>query len=239
MAAKSILLVDDDQGLLTRVSEALRASGYHVVTATTGQEALDKFKKSPSELIVLDIALPPANSDVQSEMDGLQVLESLRRMTAAPVIMLSSTAIPTIKVLALDAGADDYLTKPFDAKELIARVRALFRRTQSGKSSGARRTLGELEIAPDERRVWRRGEEVHLTAREFDLLQVLSARPGRVYSRDELFELAWAEAYVGVAKGIDVHIANLRRKIEDSPTEPRYIVTVRGAGYRFETPDAP
>lgn len=236
MSRKSILLVDDDRDLLARLTEAMRGSGFEVVTATTGPGALRCFRESPADLVVLDIAL--AAEDSNTEMDGLQVLEALRQMAAVPVMMLSSTAIPTVKVLALDAGADDYLTKPFDTKEFIARIRALFRRLNAGNAPGARRALGELEIAPEERRVWKRGMEIHLTAREFDLLLVMSARPGRVFSRDALFDLAWSGSFVGVAKGIDVHIGNLRKKLGEGPGEHNYIATVRGVGYRFELPEA-
>ena len=236
MSRKSILLVDDDRELLARLTDALRGSGFDVVTAMTGPGALRCFREAPADLVVLDIAL--AAEDSNTEMDGLQVLEALRQMAAVPVMMLSSTAIPTVKVLALDAGADDYLTKPFDTKEFVARIRALLRRLSPGNASGNHRKLGELEIAPDERRVWKRGVEIHLTAREFDLLQVMSARPGRVFSRDALFDLAWSGSFVGVAKGIDVHIGNLRKKLGEGPGEHAYIATVRGVGYRFELPEA-
>lgn len=234
MARKSILLVDDDRELLSRLTDALRAGGYNVATATTGPGALRCFREAPAGLVVLDIAL--AAEDGNTEMDGLQVLEALRQVAAVPVLMLSSTAIPTVKVLALDAGADDYLTKPFDTKEFMARIRALFRRLNDANVPGSRRSLGELEIAPEERRVWKRGVEIHLTAREFDLLQVMTARPGRVFSRDALFDLAWSGSFVGVAKGIDVHIGNLRKKLGEGHGEHSYISTVRGVGYRFDLP---
>ena len=231
MAGERILLVDDDNRTCQQVRKQLIREGFDVSTANTGAGALRKLADYEPQLVILDISLlvEPGNAP----LDGIDVLQRIREDHDIPVMMLSATSVGAVKVMALTMGADDYMTKPFDAQEFVARVRVLLRRTAGKSPSSSEKHFPGLVIDPESRRVWKEGLEVSLTAIEFELLWTLARRPNRVYSREQLIELAWRHTYFGVAKVVDVHIGHIRKKIESDPACPKYIVTVRGVGYRF------
>jgi DNA-binding response OmpR family regulator len=222
----TILVVEDDATLVLGLEINLRAEGFRVLSARDGQTGLRMGLEQNPDLAVLDLGLPG--------MDGLDVLaEWRRRGRELPVIVLTARATLDDKVLGLGQGADDYLTKTFRIKELTARIRAALRRAGLGR--GPRRVqLGEVEVDLDARRVSRAGAEMALTAKEFDLLAFLIERPGRVFSRERLLEAVWGMDYDGTDRTVDNFVRSLRVKVEADPAEPRHVVTVRGAGYRFE-----
>lgn len=230
---RKILVVDDDMELLREVKAHLDKLGYVVKTATTGSEALAHAKGTQFDLVVLDISFPVVKAGTASPMDGIEILRMLRELGSVPVLMLSATNISSVKVMALTLGADDYLPKPFDLRELDARIAAILRR--SGPDAGEERTLTfkRLQLDPGSRRVWKDGNSIELTLIEFDILYTLARRPEHVFTRDKLIELAWKDTFC-VPKAVDVHIGHIRKKIEDDPVHPVLIVTVRGTGYRFE-----
>ena len=233
MAGERILLVDDDASLCEQVKHQLNREGYLVTTTGTGAEALHQIITTEPHLVILDISLPAAKGE--APLDGIDVLRRIREDFDMPVFMLSSTSVGAVKVMALTMGADDYMTKPFDPKEFLARVQAMLRRMARSAPSAQEKQIGGLRIDPDARRVWKNDVEIELTAIEFELLWTLASRPNRVFSRDQLIELAWRHTYYGVPKVVDVHIGHIRKKIETDPAQPAYIVTVRGVGYRFAT----
>lgn len=206
----------------------LEREGFEMYEAGDGPSAVDEARRVSPEVVVLDWMLPGR--------DGVEVLRELRRFTDAYVLMLTARSEETDRIVGLSAGADDYVTKPFSPDELVARIRAMLRRPRGGAEeeegpSPAR--FGELVVDPGSRAVSVSGEEAGLTALEFDLLRVLSSRPGFVFSRSRLLERVWGGDYYGSDHVVDVHVANLRRKIEADPSDPRYVQTVRGVGYRF------
>ncbi|NCC31152.1 MAG: response regulator transcription factor [Chloroflexia bacterium] len=222
----TILIIDDHQSVRTLVAEYLAEHDYHVVTAADGEEGLAVAHRSKPDLVLLDIMMP--------KLDGLGFLQAFRRDHTAPVLMLTARVEETDKVVGLELGADDYLTKPFSMKELLARVRAHLRRASLGQQTVAVELLrvGDLSLNRGTREVLVGGQPVSLTPSEFSLLEAMMAAPGRVFSREHLLEVLQGNAYEGVERTIDVHIRNLRRKIEVDPTHPHYIETVFGAGYR-------
>ena len=228
MKAATILVVDDEQSILNIVTAYLQAEGYTVHTATDGLSGLKAARALKPDLIVLDIMLPG--------MDGLEVLQHLRRESEVYVIMLTAKSEETDKVIGLSVGADDYLTKPFSARELVARVKAALRRySQSGSTiENNVLTFRRLRIDVGARRVWKDDEPVELTTIEFDLLHALAEHRGRVLSREQLLERVWGHDFYGEDRVVDVHLGHVRKKIEADPANPELIVTVRGVGYRFE-----
>ena len=227
---KTILVVDDKPALLDLLRAALEKEGYRVYTARNGVEALDLARRHRPDLIILDIMMP--------EMDGYTFLQRYRREADTPVIILTAKVEPEDRVLGLELGADDYVTKPFHMRELVARVRAVLRRTERTLQQQERLQLGTITLDKAQRRVWVEGREVHLTPTEFTLLATLMEHPGRVYTRGELLARISPEAYYeGYERTVDSHIAHLRAKIEPDPKHPRYILTVYGVGYRFAPPD--
>lgn len=232
MARERILLVEDDRAMLERLRKQLAREGYEIATAEDGAEALRLVAQFEPDLVILDITLPAGSGD-DGPVDGIDVLRRVREDFETPVLMLSATSVGAVKVMALTLGADDYLTKPFDPQEFLARVQVILRRLARSAPAAREITAGGLRIDPESRRVWKEGEPVELTAIEFDLLLTLARRPNRVFSRDQLLELAWKHSFFGVPKVVDVHIGHIRRKIETDPARPEYIVTVRGVGYRF------
>lgn len=228
MKPATILVVDDEQSLLNIVTAYLRAEGYTVHTAMDGPSGLKAARTFKPDLIILDIMLPG--------MDGLELLQHLRRESNVYVIMLTARAEETDKVIGLSVGADDYLTKPFSARELVARVKAALRRYgQSGASVESNvLTFRRLRIDVGARQVWKDDQPVDLTAIEFDLLHVLAEYRGRVLSREQLLEQVWGHDFYGEERVVDVHLGHIRKKIEADPANPELIVTVRGVGYRFE-----
>jgi DNA-binding response OmpR family regulator len=221
-----VLVVDDERNLVNLLRGYLEREGFEVYEALDGVTALEVAQRIDPELVVLDWMLPG--------IDGTRVLSELRRFSDAYVIMLTARSEEVDKIVGLSAGADDYLTKPFSPGELLARIRAMLRRPRGG-AGGAEAPLefGDLVVDPGRREVRLRDEEVGLTALEFDLLCALASRPGFVFTRGQLLERVWGESYFGGDHVVDVHVANLRKKIEDDPSNPRYVQTVRGVGYRF------
>lgn len=225
----TILVVDDEEPLQELLSFNLEKEGYKVTVAKDGAEALERVITDNPDLMVLDIMLPG--------MDGLEVCRQLRqnpRYRELPVIMLTAKGEEIDKVLGLELGADDYMTKPFSPRELLARIKARLRRSQNTGDSGELINRGDLRIDLHRFQAYIRDEEIELTPKEFELLRVLAARPGRVYSRDELLESVWGYEYAGDTRTVDVHVRHLRQKIENDPSSPDYIETLRGVGYRFK-----
>lgn len=223
---RKILVVEDE----SKVSEVIRAylerEGYVVHTAADGLAGLRAARVLQPDLVVLDIMLPG--------LDGLEVLRQLRQESEVYVLLLTARADETDKIVGLTVGADDYLTKPFSPRELTARVKAILRRGRGGGSGELALVFRRLRIDADARQVWKDGEPVELTAIEFDLLHALARHRGNVLSREQIIEQVWGYDYYGDERVVDVHIGRIRKKIEDDPDEPALIVTVRGAGYRFE-----
>jgi two-component system, OmpR family, response regulator MtrA len=221
-----ILSVEDDERIRTAVKLALEDEGWSVEEADTGEEALNAFQRQPSDVVLIDIMLPG--------IDGFDVCRAIRRVSDVPIIMVTARADTHDVVAGLEAGADDYLTKPFAPKELSARIRALLRRARTSDSVSAHLRFGDLEIIPDEGVVRRAGEEIHLTKTEFRLLVELASTPGRVFSRETLLERVWGYGYFGDGRLVDVHVRRLRTKVEADPANPRHVVTVRGLGYKLQ-----
>lgn len=220
------MAVEDDERIRTAVRMALEDEGWTVDEAETGEDALEKFTASPADVVLIDIMLPG--------IDGFEVCRAIRRRSDVPIVMVTARADTHDVVAGLEAGADDYLTKPFQPKELSARIRALLRRARSTDPVRSRLVFGDLEIAPDEGVVRVEGREVHLTKTEFRLLVELASSPGKVFSREVLLERVWGYGYFGDGRLVDVHIRRLRTKIEHDPANPRHVVTVRGLGYKLQ-----
>ena len=231
MPTKKILVVDDEKRIVEIVKAYLERDGYQVAVAYDGKAALDLAQKEHPDLVVLDLMLP--------EVSGWDVCRTLRKESDVPIIMLTARDDTTDKIVGLELGADDYVTKPFDPKELVSRVRAVLRRYEGKAVSSNVINVGDLAIDVD-RRVVRRGDtNIDLTSTEFDLFRVLAESPGRVYTRMQLLDKTQGEAYEGYERTIDSHIKNLRKKIEPDPNHPKYVITVHGAGYKLgENPDA-
>jgi DNA-binding response OmpR family regulator len=225
--AKKVLVVEDDKTLLDLLEYNLKKEGHEVVTAMDGAEAIEKARSSPPDAIVLDIMLPVLN--------GLEVCRILRKEMSVPIIMLTARDDEIDKISGLDAGADDYMTKPFSMRELLARVRAMLRRTDIQiPSADAPLRTGDVEIDVSRHTVNRGGSIVSLTPKEFDLLAFLARNKGIVFSRDQLLEKVWGYDFAGDTRTVDVHVRWLRSKIEDDPEQPRRLLTVRGVGYKLE-----
>jgi len=221
-----ILTVEDDERIRTAVKMALEDEGWIVEEAETGELALEAFNRSPSDVVLIDIMLPG--------VDGFEVCRSIRRTSDVPIVMVTARADTHDVVAGLEAGADDYLTKPFAPKELSARIRALMRRARKPDSATTSMRFGDLEIIPDAGVVKRAGQELHLTKTEFRLLCELASSPGRVFSREVLLERVWGYGYFGDGRLVDVHVRRLRTKIEADPANPRHVATVRGLGYKLQ-----
>jgi len=228
MKPATILIVDDEQSILNIVTAYLRAEGYTVHTAGDGPGGLRAARTLKPDLLILDIMLPG--------MDGIELLTQLRRESDVYVIMLTAKSEETDKVVGLSVGADDYLTKPFSARELVARVKAALRRygQSGGPAESGILTFRRLRIDAGARRVWKDDQPVELTTIEFDLLHALAEHRGRVLSREQLLERVWGHDFYGEDRVVDVHLGHVRKKIETDPANPEFIITVRGVGYRFE-----
>ena len=224
----TILLVDDEESVQKLLTYPLERDGYRVVQARDGEEALARFDAEQVDLVVLDVMLP--------KLDGLEVCKRLRASSAVPIVMLTARDDELDKVLGLELGADDYITKPFSIREFRSRVRALLRRASIPRFEPLEEAVIEvdgLHIDPARRAVEVDGRSVQLTYVEFELLRTLAQRPGRVYSRQALLEALWGGSAYREPRTIDVHVRHLREKLEPDSREPRYILTVRGVGYRF------
>ncbi|HET9142694.1 response regulator transcription factor [Actinophytocola sp.] len=222
----TVLLVEDDARIRQALGLALADEGYRVVEAGTGEQALDRLGAAAPDVVLLDLMLPG--------MDGLQVCAAIRDRGDVPIIMVTARTDTEDVIAGLEAGADDYVTKPLVAGELAARIRALLRRvrTSEGQDAVAALEVGQLTVYPAQGRVVRGGTEIHLTKTEFRLLCTLAAARGRVVSREQLLEQVWDYGYFGDTRLLDVHVRRLRRKVEPDPGQPSHVLTVRGMGYR-------
>ncbi|HJP16114.1 MAG TPA: response regulator transcription factor [Acidimicrobiales bacterium] len=221
-----ILTVEDDERIRTAVRLALEEEGWGVDEASTGEEALVSFTRNPTDVVLIDIMLPG--------IDGFEVCRSIRRTSDVPIIMVTARNDTHDVVAGLEAGADDYLTKPFAPKELSARIRALLRRARTGDSGTSRIQINGLVVIPEEGVVQVDEREIHLTRTEFRLLVELASNPGRVLSREDLLQRVWDYDYFGDGRLVDVHVRRLRTKVETDPAKPRYIITMRGMGYKLQ-----
>lgn len=229
---KHILIIEDDPNIANLVTIHLRDLGFTMEHAVDGQEGLERALTSAYDLIILDLMLP--------KLDGFEVCKRIRsENTYTPILMLTAKSEELDKVLGLELGADDYITKPFSIRELIARVKAIFRRLEAdaqkleARDEPIQMTFGPLVIDPKKRKVLLSGQSIDLTAKEYDLLVLFAANPGRTYSRQELLEIVWSYQFDGYEHTVNSHINRLRNKIEPNPSEPQFIKTVWGVGYRF------
>ena len=223
----NILVCDDDKDIVEAIEIYLTQEGYHILKAYDGQEALDILNSETVDLLIIDVMMP--------RLDGIRATVKIRESNPLPIIILSAKSEDTDKILGLNIGADDYITKPFSMRELMARVKANMRRTYAGedREKAEAPSGGGLRVSKDNGMVYKNGHPLELSAREFDILCFLSAAPGRVFSREELMEQVWGYDYYGDLRAVDVAIRRLREKIEDEPASPRYIITKRGMGYYF------
>jgi two-component system alkaline phosphatase synthesis response regulator PhoP len=229
MAYQTILVVDDEPQILELVQDYLKQAGFRVLTARDGQTALTMARHERPDLVILDLMLPGG-------MDGLDVCRSLRQdavLGGVPIIMLTARSEETDRLIGLELGADDYVTKPFSPREVVARVRAVLRRIRGDVQSSGIMRIGDLVIDLPGRGVTVDGRPVSLTPTEFDLLAAMAQNPGRPFTRAQLMDLVYDVAYAGYDRAIDSHIKNLRRKIEPDSGEPRYVLTVYGVGYKM------
>ncbi len=221
-----ILVVDDERVLVKGIKFNLENEGYQVHVGYDGEEAVELAREGSFDLIMLDLMMP--------KIDGLQACMRIREFSNVPIIMLTARSEDTDKIIGFECGADDYITKPFNLLELKARVRALLRRsgvTEQKKQSGGKLEVGHIQLDPGERAAWKDGTPVELTAKEFDLMELLMRNPGRVYSRENLLNVVWGYEYIGDFRTVDVHIRRLREKLELDPANPEYIRTKWGVGY--------
>ena len=221
-----VLTVEDDERIRTALRLALEDEGWVVEGVASGEEALTAFNRSPADVVLVDIMLPG--------IDGFDICRAIRKSSDVPIVMITARSDTHDVVAGLEAGADDYLTKPFAPKELSARIRALLRRVRASEGSGDELVFNDLQIIPDEGTVRVSGIEAHLTKTEFRLLVELASSPGRIFSREVLLERVWDLGYFGDGRLVDVHVRRLRTKIEPDPANPRHVVTVRGLGYKLQ-----
>ncbi|OQY34218.1 MAG: DNA-binding response regulator [Anaerolineaceae bacterium 4572_5.2] len=223
--SETILIVEDEPKVARLARDYLEKNGYRVLVAGDGNSGLAMARGEKPDLLVLDLMLPG--------MDGLDICRALRRESDLPIIMLTARAEETDRLIGLEIGADDYITKPFSPRELVARVRALLRRAKGRVYQSGVIRVGEMEINTDNHSVVLAGESIHLTRIEFNLLETMARRPGQIFPRAQLLENLHGVAYIGYDRSIDAHVKNLRRKIEEDPANPKYILTVYGVGYKF------
>ncbi|MBE7472016.1 MAG: DNA-binding response regulator [Anaerolineae bacterium] len=222
---KTILVVDDESKILQLARDYLQYAGFTVLTAGAGKTALAVVRTEKPNLIVLDLGLP--------DMDGLDVTRALRKESNVPIIMLTARGEESDKLVGLELGADDYLTKPFSPKELVARVRAVLRRAETTPAAEELIRLGEVTLDVPRMRVTLGEQPIELTPTEFELLAALARQPGRIFTRSQLLDAVHGVAFESYERAIDAHIKNIRRKLEPDPREPRYVLTVYGVGYKF------
>lgn len=227
----TVLVVEDEESFVEALKVGLKREGFRVEVARDGLQALDMFDLVQPDVILLDVMLP--------KMSGIDVCRQLRKKTLTPIIMVTAKGAEIDTVVGLEVGADDYVTKPYRLRELVARMRAVMRRVpqnQGGELSGSSISVGDISIDPEQHEVIIRGETSTLPLKEFELLHILLANAGRVLPRETLIDRVWGTDYVGDTKTLDVHVKRLRSKIEDDPANPTRIVTIRGLGYKYEKP---
>ena len=233
MTKRTILLIEDEEAISEPLAAALGREGFDPVVAGTAAEGMEVFEKRAPDLVLLDVMLPDG--------DGRDILRRIRETSRTPVVMLTARGEETDRVLGLELGADDYVTKPFSAAELAARVRAVLRRAggEAPETAGTVLEAGDVRMNLETHTAERAGEPLDLTVKEFELLRVLLERAGKLVRRDELVHEVWDPAWFGSTKTLDVHVSALRKKLGDDPAAPRYIHTVRGVGFRFDAGDEP
>lgn len=227
--SRRVLVVDDEKLIVKGIRFSLEQEGMEVDCAYDGEEALEKAKTKEYDMILLDIMLP--------KLTGLEVCQQIREFSSVPIIMLTAKGEDMDKILGLEYGADDYITKPFNILEVKARIKAIMRRAQKEErkeSSDKKLVIGDLKLDCEGRRVFIAGREINLTAKEFDVLELLAKNPNKVYSRENLLNLVWGYEYPGDVRTVDVHIRRLREKIETIPSDPKYVHTKWGIGYYFQ-----
>ena len=224
--AKRALVVDDEKSIVKGIRYSLEQDGMEVDCAYDGEEALACVRNNAYDVVLLDVMLP--------KLSGFEVCQQIREFSNVPVLMLTAKGDDMDKILGLEYGADDYITKPFNILEVKARIRAIMRRIDTRDRASRVVTFGELTLNSDYRRVHRGEREINLTGREFELLAFLASTPGKVYGREELLREIWGESYPGDVRTVDVHVRRLREKLEDNPSEPRYVRTKWGTGYYFQ-----
>lgn len=225
---KKVLIVDDEKLIVKGIRFSLEQDGMEVDCAYDGEEALDKIKGKEYDIILLDIMLP--------KLTGIEVCQQVREFSNVPIVMLTAKGDDMDKIMGLEYGADDYITKPFNILEVKARIKAIMRRSSPKKKEKEREKeiiSGNLKLECESRRTYIEGKEINLTAKEFDVLELLSLNPNKVYSREKLLNLVWGSSYPGDVRTVDVHIRRLREKIESNPSEPKYVHTKWGVGYYF------
>ena len=231
MAAKpKVLIVEDEQAISEPLAENLEREGFSPVVAGNAAEAMELFEREGPALVLLDLGLP--------DRDGRDVCRDIRARSGVPVIILTARGEEVDRILGLELGADDYIVKPFSAREVAARIRAVLRRAASAPASKAQAiAIGDVTLDPNSHTVTKRGEPLELTAREFELLRMLMTNAGKALRREEIMDEVWDTNWFGSTKTLDVHVSWLRRKIEDDPADPRYITTIRRVGFRFAAPE--
>ena len=230
LSRRRILLIEDEESIAEPLADALEREGFDVVKATTAAQGLEEFRKRSPDLVLLDVMLPDG--------DGRDVLRDIRDTSRTPVVMLTARGEEMDRVLGLELGADDYVTKPFSAAELVARLRAVLRRTEAAPPVAQQLLeVGDVRVDLDRRQVTRGGDEIELTVKEFDLLRLLVENAGRLVKRETLMSEVWDPNWWGSTKTLDVHVSSLRKKLGDDPSSPSYIHTIRGVGFRFASAD--
>ena len=225
--SRHVLVVDDEKTIIKGIKFSLMQDDMIVDEAYDGEEALEKIKSNSYDIILLDLMLP--------KLSGMEVCQLVREFSDVPIIMLTAKGDDMDKILGLECGADDYITKPFNILEVKARMKAIIRRNSVKKESKEHvLRLGDLTLDEDNRRVYIKDSEINLTVKEFDVLEMLVSNPGKVYSRDALLKLIWGSDYPGDARTVDVHVRRLREKIESNPSEPKYVQTKWGVGYYYK-----
>ena len=227
--SRKVLVVDDEKLIVKGIRFSLEQDGMEVDCAYDGEEAVEKAKENHYDIILLDLMLP--------KMDGMEVCQQVREFSNVPIIMLTAKGEDMDKILGLESGADDYITKPFNILEVKARVKAIMRRTRKDNEEKPKTKIiesGDLKLDCESRRVFISGREINLTAKEFDVLELLVSNPNKVYSRENLLNIVWGYEYPGDVRTVDVHIRRLREKIEENPSEPKYVHTKWGVGYYFQ-----
>ena len=224
--AKKALVVDDEKVIVKGIRYSLEQYGMEVDCAYDGEEALAQAKESHYDIILLDVMLP--------KLTGFEVCQQIREFSTVPIIMLTAKGDDMDKILGLEYGADDYITKPFNILEVKARIKAIMRRMQKREAAPSVMVFEDLKINEEYRRVLVKDREINLTSREFEVLELLASAPGKVYSREELLKTIWGEDYPGDVRTVDVHVRRLREKLERNPSEPRYVRTKWGTGYYFQ-----